>query len=188
MGQFATLVEAKKTLAEIAAYLDGLSHAHRLEELKSFPASLQKQLYEKASADLTVSDLIPAGTPLREVIFYGKNTLPVFSNFQKRMCLTPDGQALAGYNHQTMGWVTGPGYFVVKDNSDRPGEVMVDYTVLPPSKPETWPGIKSNESGITKLVYGGMKDYLRRVSKNVFIGEATKQGKRIGQYFILCRE
>jgi hypothetical protein len=33
-----------------------------------------------------------------------------------------------------------------------------------------------------------MIDYMRRVSQHVFIGAATRNGKELGNYFILCRE
>lgn len=190
MGQLKDMIEAGKSQTEVSAYLDSLSHDDRLKEIGTLCGNgIQKKLFQLATANITVNDLIPRdGKPLGEVIFYGKNTLPVFSNFQKRMCRSQDGSILWGYNYQTLRPITGPGYFVVADKTDRPGEVMIDYTELPQgTPPQDWPQIKSNTSGISSLVYGNMKDFLRRVSKNVFIGEATKKGKSMNQFFILCR-
>ncbi len=189
MGTFKKMIEEGKSQKELAAYLDSLSHAERLREVESIPGNIQEKLFQIAAADTKVEDLVPSTTPpLKEVIFYGKNSLPVMNIFQKRMCRSSDGSLLWGYNHQSLKWLTGPGCFIVANETDRPGEVMIDYTKLPTAFPPQWPAIKSNNSGITALVYGHMKDYMRRVSKNVFIGEATKKGKKMGQYFLLCRE
>lgn len=176
-------------IAEIGDYLDRLDHQSRLQEINGLPREMLAHLYKIAKPGLSVDDLIPKnGKPLQPVIFYGKNSLPAFRTFQKRMCRSETGSELYGYNHQTLGWLTGPGYFVVRDHSDRPGEVMVDYTHVPKKSPPSWPRIKSNKQGVSRLVYASMKDFLRRVSKHVVIGEATKEGKKLGQYFVLCRE
>ena len=39
---------------------------------------------------------------------------------------------------------------------------------------EGWPTIKLNTSGLCKVVYGNMLDYLRKVSSHVTIGKAWK--------------
>ena len=189
MGKLQTLIDEGKSQSEVSSYLDSLTHEDRLQEVQSLGGAAQRKLFQIAQAGITVNDLIPPqGKPHEEVIFYGKNSLPLFSLFQKRMARSQDGSALVGYNYQALRPVTGPGYFMVSDKTDRPGEVMVDYTRLPQEKPSDWPEIKSNTRGISSLVYGNMKDFLRRVSKNVFIGEATKKGKSLNQYFLLCRK
>ncbi|QQR79520.1 MAG: hypothetical protein IPJ69_09155 [Deltaproteobacteria bacterium] len=191
MSSLLEMIKAGKSQKSIGAFLDGLSHEDRLKEINSVGGKFQSCLFQIATPDLKFSDLMPSDAkPLQEVIFYGKNSLPLFSTFQKRMALSGsgDGSKVWGYNFQTFQKITGPGCFVIDEATDRPGEIMVDYTRLPKENVAGWPEIKSNETGLTKLVYGYMKDYLRRVSKNVFIGEATKKGKSIGQYFILCRQ
>jgi hypothetical protein len=152
-------------------------------------STLQKRLWD-AVADaprVTLDDLVPPDAPpLGEVIFEGKNSLPAFTLFQKRFCRPRPGSAeLWGYNHQALAWLTGPGYFVVHD--DRAG-VAIDYREVPPGKPAAWPDVKTNERGLARFVYGGMVDYLRRVSRDVFIGAATRKGKELGNYFLLCRD
>ncbi len=189
MGKFLQMIQEGAMQEEIAAYLDSLDHEARLKEVESISGKVQPKLYALAKNDVTVSDLIPPdGTPLQQVIFYGRNSLPFQNIFQKRMCRSRDGSVLWGYNYQSLRWLTGPGYFVVANDSDRSGEVMIDYTKTPGSPPEDWPSYKPNGKGISRLVYAGMKDYLRHVSRNVFIGEATKKGKKMGQYFLLCRQ
>lgn len=188
MGQFLDMLKGNKPQAEIAAYLDALSHEARLTETQSIPGKYQQHLFNIAKANVTTHDLIPQnGKALEEVIFYGRNSLPLQNIFQKRMCRSQDGSKIWGYNYQSLRWLTGPGFFGVVDDSDRSGEVMIDYTKVPTEFPPKWPAYKPNEKGISKFVYAGMKDYLRRVSQHVFIGEATKKGKPMGQYFLLCR-
>jgi hypothetical protein len=179
-------LENQTPLSEIATYLDGLGNKQGVSVISEIPRKQLKKLYEIAKADLELSDIIPNDYPeLREVIFYGCNSLPLNRNFQKRMCRISSG--LMGYNHQNLMCLSGPGYFVINQQTERPGQVMIDYTAIPNLKPQAWPVITDNESGISRLVYGGMKDFLKRVSRNVFIGEACKKGKSINQYFILYR-
>ena len=64
----------------------------------------------------------------------------------------------------------------------------VDYNELPASAPESWPGIRRNEVGVSRFVYGFMVDTLRRVSQHVTIGSAARNGKPMGSWFVLCRE
>jgi hypothetical protein len=184
------LAAARPDRHAIAAFLDGLTRVDRLTETRSVSgATLQKRLWD-AVADaprVTLDDLVPPdAAPLGEVIFEGKNSLPAFTLFQKRFC-RPRGASgeLWGYNHQTLAWLTGPGYFVVHD--DRAG-AAIDYREVPPEKPLTWPDVRPNDRGFSRFVYRGMVDYLRRVSRDVFIGAATRGGKELGNYFLLCRD
>src|SRR5262245_38625525 len=112
------LVGERADAAAVRGCLDRLDHAGRMEAIPSLGGpALQGKLYEtvKGGAVVTREDLVPPDAPaLREVIWHGKNSLPMFTRFQKRFC-RPDGprgeRELWGYNHQTMAWATGPGYF-----------------------------------------------------------------------------
>src|SRR5207302_8830656 len=103
--------------------------------------------------------------------------------------------AVVGYNHQSMSWFTGPGYFtVVPAMGERAGELLFDYTRVPQCTPQGddddddgWPPVKPNSSGLSKLVYGNLNDFCRRVSRDVIIGSATRFGKDIDSYFVLAR-
>ncbi len=83
--------------------------------------------------------------------------------------------------------MTGPGYFLAVEASDRP-EGRVDYKRVPEEQPEGWPAIRGNEQGLSRFVYGFMVDTLRRVSEHVTIGSAARKGKDLGSWFVLCRQ
>jgi hypothetical protein len=101
----------------------------------------------------------------------------------------PAGQPadrLWGYNHQSLAWLTGPGYFVVHPEGDAPA--AIDYRQVPPVQPPGWPAVKPNDVGLSRFVYRDMVDFLRRVSRHVLIGRATRYGKQLPNFFLLCRE
>ena len=175
--------------AVIAAFLDGLPHGERMAAITALSGPrLQARLYAAvASAPrVTLADFVPPDAPpLREVIFHGKNSLPAFTLFQKRFCRPRGGSdALWGYNHQALAWLTGPGYFVVHDDARG---AAIDYREVPPEHPPQWPAVKPNDRGFSRFVYRDMVDYMRRVARDVFIGSAHRDGKETGNYFVLCR-
>lgn len=169
--------------------LDALTHEDRLQVIYGLNGKAQAAIFEAAKGRLmTIADVVPTTIdPMIEVIHHGKNSLPLFTHFQKRFCRTSDSpdKELWGYNHQSMAMITGPGYFVCHQHGD---EVAVDYTRMPGDKPDTWPTIKSNGSGFSRFVYYDMIDYLRKVSQHVCIGRAVRGGKEQDNWFLLCRE
>jgi hypothetical protein len=173
----------------IAAFLDGLSVAERLEAIRALSGpDLQRRLFAAAAAAprVTLADLVPPDAPsLREVVFHGKNSLPAFTHFQKRFCRAPAGDELWGYNHQSLGWLTGPGYFVVHEEPGR--GAAIDYRRVPVRGCPGWPAVRPNDGGFSRFVYKDMVDYLRRVATDVFIGSAHRHGRELGNYFVLCR-
>ena len=66
--------------------------------------------------------------------------------------------------------------------------MVIDYTMIPTAKPDAWPAIQPNEKGVSRFVYAGMHDYMRKVSTHVTIGRAYRHGKISNNYFMLCRE
>jgi hypothetical protein len=89
-----------------------------------------------------------------------------------------------------MSFATGPGFFVLKeasDDADVKGEAYFDYTAAPERVPAGWPAFKSNDAGISTLVYKGMKDYMRKVADHTYVGEAYKGGKSQKAFFVLTR-
>jgi len=180
---------------DLAGFLDARTHAERVAAIRSLGRAHQRKLYARVDGFLPVrlSELVPADRPaLAQVRHYGKNTLPLFTEFEKRFCRLPDTDPekpdrLAGYNFQTLSFVTGPGYYVaVEDEARR--EVLVDYRQVPEIHPDGWPEIKRNEVGLSRFVYGFMVDTLRRVSQHVTVGSAARKGKDIGSWFMLCQE
>ncbi len=195
MGRLAE--ELKKGAASmdgLAAWLDGLDHETRVQEVRALGPAAQKTLWEltkneKARIDEMVT---PDTAPLKPVRHYGRNTLPVFKIFEKHFC-RPSADitenVLWGFNEGSTRAFVGPGYFVCRETgNDERGAVVIDYTLIPPGKPESWPEITPNEKFPSNLVYAGMHDFMRRVSTHVTIGRAWRKGKRTDNYFMLCRE
>jgi len=178
---------------QIAEHLDGLSPPRRDAEALALGGRQVGRLYDAVSGGraLGISDIVADDVPAgRTVIFEGRNSLPAFTHFQKRFARLESGQVV-GYNHQTMSFATGPGFFVVKTpdpQSDVPGELYFDYTQMPEQVPHGWPEFMPNTEGLSLLVYANMKDYMREVARGVLVGAAYKRGKRQSQYFLLARE
>jgi len=184
--------------AALAALLDDLPPGLRTAGVRRLSRRGQRLLYEKVRdfAAVELVDLVPPKRrDLETVRHLGRNTLPAFRNFEKRFCRLPGASAeapetLLGFNFQTLSGLTGPGYFTAHADPERP-EVLVDYRRLPPSStplPPGWPAIRSNETGLARFVYGFMVDRLRRVSRDVTIGSAARNGRELGSYFVLSRE
>ncbi len=200
------LFEGDIDLPRLAEVLDGLGHVGRLDTILHWDHDKQRRLFEKCKGFKTLSfdDFVPSDVdPLVEVVHWGKNSLPALTHFQKRFCKPkPNGdnggkKELWGYNEQAPDGVfptkafTGPGYYVMHEpegRQDSEGELDIDYTRLPPAKPEAWPSIVPNERRAGRFVYAGMVDVMRGVSKHVSVGRAIKGGKFIDAYFVLCRE
>ncbi len=185
------LLEPTIDLPRLTEVLDGLGHEGRVHATRGWGKKRQAELFEAAKGHmpLTLDFLVPASMgPLVEVIHDGKNTLPAFTHFQKRFVRLEGETFLGGYNHQTLSPLTGPGYFVAMlGEAEHEGELAIDYTKIPKSKPASWPDVKTNEGGLGSLVYGGMVDYLRGLSAHVSIGRAYK-GKAMDAWFALVRK
>ena len=191
----ARIAEAPVDVAAIAKFLDGLAHEKRVAAARSLGRNSQRALYKAVDGflPLELADIVPASAGDFETVrHYGRNTLPAFTLFEKRFCRPKGAQpgeppVLYGFNFQTLAMVTGPGYFVAKQDPNRP-EILVDYGEVPPDHPDGWPGIRRNEVGLSRFVYGFMVDTLRRVSEHVTIGSAARKGRDMGSWFVLCRE
>jgi len=169
-------------------HLDGLEAKTRVEEIRALSGKLQKKLWEVCAGApaFTVDDLVPPSTPEGQTVIYaGKNSLGAFTVFEKRFARSR-GKVI-GYNHQTMSFVTGPGFFTCKPSPTEPRELLFDYTDVPTEAPAEWPRPRSNARGLSYFVYRDLHDFNRRVSKDVIIGFATRLGKPIDSYFVLAR-
>lgn len=184
----------ERCVERIGSTLDRMDPRSRLATVMTIHPKEQRRLWELfENSAIDADHFVPSGIePLEEVIHHGKNTLPTHNFFQKRFCRADDESGeLYGYNHQSLSWLTGPGYYVAHDTSDEkepPASYVIDYTRIPPKKPESWPEIIPNENKLGRFVYAGMKDYMRKVSEHVSIGRAYKGGKPMNAWFILCRE
>lgn len=179
-------------LSGLSAYLDKLSPAKRIREARQLSAKEQALLFDAAEGflPLTVSHFVPESIPsMQQVIHYGRNSLPLFKFFQKRFCraegeyVTPP---LWGYNEQLLKPITGPGYFTARQSG--PKEVVIDYFEVPPQQPSGWPRVLPNSAKLSRFIYYQTRDYMRGVSKHVSIGRASRNGKVMNNWFVLCRE
>ncbi len=186
------LAAASVDMAGLADYLDRLDAPARLREVRSLVKREQVKLFEVAAGALPIhlDHFVPAGTPpLREVIHYGRNSLPAFHTFEKRFCL-PDtgGDELWGYNEHALRALTGPGYFVVREPSlAELAEMVIDYTELPPRKPDAWPSIRPNSARFGRFIYFQTRDIVRAVSQHVTVGRDTRNGQPLDAWFVICR-
>ena len=182
------LLREGATSREMADHLDGLSPAARLDEVLAITGSAVGKLYAAVADAPTVTpeEFLPSSTK-GTLIYEGRNSLAAFSRFQKRFLRLESG-IIVGYNHQSMSFITGPGYFVVKAANGEGAhgkELFFDYTVPPPETPAGWPAFKPNDRGLSKLVYSDMLDYVRRVAHGVVVGKAYRKGIDQNAYFTL---
>jgi hypothetical protein len=182
------LLDQQAPAREIEAYLDGLAPAERLDAVLAVRGKGVKKLYLAVEPEkpLSLEEFVPANTK-GTLIYEGRNSLPLFSRFQKRFVRLEGGKVI-GYNHQAMSFVTGPGYFVLKPPSGEgahANELLFDYTEAPGAEPDGWPAYKPNDAGLSRPVYGNMHDYVRRVARGVVVGKAYKLGIDQDAYFSL---
>jgi hypothetical protein len=190
---FASLLEIPEvSQAQLAAHLDGLSAEERVTQARQLSGKAQRVLWKVCAGApaFTLEDLVPSSLGDGKMVIYaGKNSLPTFSTFEKRF-IRASGKVL-GFNFQTMSFVTGPGYFTTVQSPNDAREILFDYTQTPSEKPpgdgSAWPAPRPNTGLLSRMVYGGMHDFCRRVSKDVIIGSAFRNGKDIDSYFVLAR-
>ncbi len=191
MTTLASLLSSSEVkLDQVTEHLNGMNHPERLAQVTALNKKQQIKLWETAlgSKPLSLDYLVPSSAgPLAPYPFEGKNSLPLFTRFRKVFYL--DGQRnVCGYNDSPAGFIVGPGYFMCQMNPKAEVEIQIDYTRIPSEHPPGWPEIKSNDVFPTKFVYGGTKDNLRWVSKDVAIGRAFKMGEEpMPNWFVLCR-
>lgn len=173
----------------IDGHLNALSVEDQVSQVRMLSAGLVKKMYLLAeqNAPCTMDDIVPKDVSSGiEVRHKGINSLPVSRLFEKRFTRNPQkGDQFWGYNQQPLMWLTGPGFFTV--NAPAQEQLFIDYRSIPDDSFDKWPNMQPNEKGISKLVYAGMQDYMRKVSDRVTVGDAWKNGKKMNQYFMLVR-
>ena len=169
------------SLAPLADALDAASPEDRIVWLRRLGRSDMVAVW-KLTAGNPVDIPYFHGQEGEVVIHEGKNSLPLFNQFQKRFVLR--NGAVQGYNHQANAWFTGPGHFTMFAMGD---EVVIDYLKIPTNIPSEFPPLQDNMAGFSRFVYGGTQDWCRRISKHSIIGEARRGDKPIGAYFVLVR-
>jgi hypothetical protein len=177
-------------LDAITARCEALDPLARLRECRELSERQLSRLYEVASDGTPMSiEEFMGGTKDGEIIkYYGKNSLlSVISTFEKHFCRFEG--AVIGINVQKMSMFSGPGYFTAVDKLDgeHVKEVLFDYTQVPSRGPAGWPKPRPNVGLLQPFIYQDLKDYNRRVSKDVCIGSASRHGKYTHQFYVLTR-
>ncbi|MBX3276047.1 MAG: hypothetical protein KF729_37695 [Sandaracinaceae bacterium] len=202
--ELSSLIRGEASIADIAAYLDGLDAAPRAAEANALARAEQARLFDKAAdaPPIGVEHFVPRGLPdLTPVHHPGRNTimtLPYFQRFEKRFARAADGSGrLFGYNASNAWFVT-PGYFVAYETREHAswaerGGVVVDYHQVPDADvPAGWPRVVDNGKGLQRLVYHLTRDFMRQVSRHVSIGRASREDERgdrlLDYWFTLCRQ
>lgn len=184
------LFDSATTRKQLTAFLNELSADQERGVLLELDKNEQARLWEIAGQDALPIDtefFVPASAaPYEPCAFDGRNSLPAFAAFQKVFYRTEDGE-IGGFNNQLLMRVTGPGYYVADVLPERSDEVAVSYLKTPRSKPRGWPKIVSNNRLRSRFVYGGMIDYLRRISDRSAVGRAYRDGKEMPNWFVLVR-
>jgi hypothetical protein len=170
----------------LAAGFDAATPDERVNFIRGLGMGQLKATWALCEADpvpLPLDALV--GAEGEVVVHEGQNSLPAFTRFQKRI-VRRDG-VVQGYNHNPalVAWFGGPGHFTV--HAHRPDVLRFDYTHLAADVPEGFPALTDNGTGRRKLVYGGLEDHVRRVSRHVSIGRLSRGGKEQPMWFLLCR-
>lgn len=189
-GALEAMVERGATIEEIGAHIDALSGRRKVDEVRALPGRLVGRLFDlsKTAAPLSLADVVPEGTPAgATVTLEGRNSLPAFSLFRKRVTRTADGLVF-GYNDSPSRLAVGPGYFnVVLADHQHPGELLFEYTEPPPFEPSGWPRYRPNHRGLSIFVYDDVFDFVRRVARGVMVGSAYHHGAKWDKYFVIVR-
>lgn len=167
--------------------LDAASASERLQWMRSLKKKDMAVLYANADGRDVGPDffLTPEGGAST---WAGRNSLPAFNDFAKAFALHKE--RIQGYNVNTglAAWFGGPGHFLVRlDGEEHAEQLVFDYTWEPDEAPSAFPEVASNLELPYKLVYGNMKDVVRRVSNDLIISAAYRKGKPEGAYFSLTR-
>ncbi|MCP4810311.1 MAG: hypothetical protein GY913_04885 [Proteobacteria bacterium] len=167
--------------------LDAASTPERVAWMRSLKKADMVALYTKAEGRDVGPDFF-VGPDGAAQTWTGRNSLPAFNDFAKAFANHSD--RIQGYNVNTgvAAWFGGPGHFLVRlDNAEHGAQLIFDYIWEVDTVPAGFPAVASNTSGTHSLVYGNMKDVVRRVSNDLIISEAWRKGKKEGAYFSLTR-
>jgi len=182
----------------VAHQLDAMREDQRVAFVRALHKGDMMRLWDACRGRVvSAADFVPDELGSRaEVLHQGKNSLPLFSRFQKRFAKGDRPEVVYGYNHNDFNWTTaGPGYFIghieVRARAGEQQDVFaLDYYEVPPAGaalPLGWPKVRRNEIGLQCFIYARMVDYMRKVSEGLTIGRAWKYGRGTSNYFVLAR-
>ena len=202
--ELSNLIKSSTSVETVAELFDEMDHRARVAATRRLDRQTMGALFGLAertpsrfSGGTSLETLVPAAVPpMTEVIHDGFNSLPALRTFCKVFCRPGAGSRQAelwGYNRVESPWpmltpwlaqFSGPGYFIA---SQQDGQLLFDYTRLPPRKLSGWPAISSNDVRLARIVYGGMLDIVKPVGRHVMVGRVWRNGRIKDQWFVLCR-
>lgn len=177
-------------LDALTARCDALDPETRKRECRALSGKQLVRLHAIAAdgAPMSIAEFLGGAKDGEVVKYYGKNSLlsPI-SAFEKHFRRF-DGK-LIGINVQWPSFVSGPGYFTAVEGleGEHAKELLFDYTQTPSTAPPEWPRARPNVGLLQPFIYQDLKDYNRRVSKDVCIGSASRHGKYTHQFYVLTR-
>ncbi len=171
--------DAVDSIDDLAASLNAATHAQRLAWIAGLNGKQMTALFHRcAGRALTLADIVGDGDD--PVVCEGKNGLPAFNRFAKVFARVDGGYV--GYNRSAgiQRWAVGDGHYVAYDATDAtdgaPGEVVVDYRVLPRVTHPSFPKLRTNYRPLgPMLTYAWMYDLVRKVSDHVVIGDSFRK-------------
>ena len=200
MDLAARLRDPACTLDELRTWLDSADHAARVAALQTCGATEMGRLYELAATAPPIDEahfVLDRG-PRVPVAHEGWNSLPLPSiarRFQKVFCRPDAGgpPRIFGYNHSPLRPLIGPGYFQLVPTAPNAewegrGAWVVDYFKVPDGPvAEGWPWVVPNWVGPQILVYNGTRDFMRKVSEHVSVGNPWARTGALPFCFSLTR-
>jgi hypothetical protein len=178
----AGLVDASAPASDIRAHLDALPMEGQRTSVQRLPRSAFTRLFDAVGQNppASIVDLVPdAGASTAYLL---RNNLAMFSHAEKVFFRGERGCFGFNRNRPWLMGLVGPGYFVVAPKADG---LEFDYVPPPHMIPKGWPPYRSNQSWLSRPVFGGMTDRVRRVARDVFVGRAFRNGVETKVHFVL---
>lgn len=195
------MIWPEPNLAAIAHLFDTSGPEARLKTVLELGRREMAHLFDAAAhaAPTVLDDFVPPDCPpTAEIVHYGKNSLPLVSRFEKRFRRVSPGSDLAagtpgqevwGYNRHEFSALTGPAYFVAHPDDRSRGIVFDDAGArVPPPDGRTWPHVRPDQTVVSRLVYAGVRDVMRRISRHVTLGRIARNGATLDAWFFLVRD
>lgn len=162
------------------AMIEAAPEREQLAWMHALSRREMEALYERGGT-IDLAHFVGDGTTILE--HEGQNSLPPgIDRFEKHFVRR--GDVVQGYNKGAWAWLIGPGHFVVRQDGD---QLIFDYTQLPPDAPAQWPPLKPNTAGLSRFVYGGTTDIVRKVTDRMCVGKAFRGTTPVGAFFMLYR-
>ena len=149
------------------------------------------RLYEAVAggAPPSLEELVPESAEAEGVLIYeGRNSLAAFSRFQKRFARETGSWSATTTSRCRSSRGRATSWCTRRAAAASTARSSTSTTPSPRRRAGEragWPAYTPNERGLSRFVYGGMHDYVRRVARGVVVGKAYRHGAAQGAYFSL---